>query len=276
MAAIVVAGPNTEMSDADKKAITDFVAKGKSAMFLVDAVAISPQTLSATANKSNVVDFLDSNYGVKVDADIVYDLRSNQTVNFGSFFLPYPFWIQAQNASPQSPIMNKISAVIMPWASSISVDVGKIKENGFNETDLLKTTKYAGTQDFSASLLPDKTYSKDGLGEKTMAVSLEKENGGRLIVTGDADFLTDQYVNNSPQNLSFAIGSISWMAQEKSLAGIKIKDDEQRKMVFADQSEVSVVKYGNLAFIFLIPFMYGFIRIYRRKKMQNQDYEMGE
>jgi len=276
MAAIVVAGPNAEISEAEKKAITDFIAKGKSAMFLVDTVAISQQTLAATANKSNLGDFLEKTYGVKINADIVYDLRSNETVNFGSFFLPYPFWIQAQNASPQSPIMNKISTVILPWASSISIDNGKINENGFKETDLLKTTKYSGTQDFTASLLPDKAFSKDGLGEKTIAVSLEKENGGRIIIAGDADFLTDQYVANSPQNLSFAMGSLSWMAQEKSMAGIKIKNDEQRKMIFANQSEVSVVKYGNIAFIFLVPFAYGFIRIYRRRKMQNQDYEISE
>jgi ABC-2 type transport system permease protein len=273
VAAIVIAGPNAEISEAEKKAITDFVAKGKAAMFLVDTVAISQQTLAATANKNNVAEFLDKNYGIKVNADIAYDLRSNETVNFGSFFLPYPFWIQAQNASPQSPIMNKINTVILPWASSISVDSGKIKENGFNEVDLLKTTKYSGTQDFTASLLPDKTFSKDGLGEKTMAVSLEKDNGTRLIAVGDSEFLTDQYVINSPGNLSFAIGAMSWMAQEKSMAGIKIKNDEQRKMIFANQSEVSVVKYGNIAFIFLVPFIYGFMRIYRRRKLQDIKYE---
>jgi ABC-2 type transport system permease protein len=276
MTAIVVAGSTTEMNEADKKAIAEFINEGKSAMFLVDMAAISQQTLTATANKNNIADFLSSTYGVKINADMVYDLRSNKTLNFGSFFLPYPFWVQAQNANPQSPIMNKISDVVIPWASSISLDNGKIKEAGFTETNLLKTTKFSGTQDFTASLRPDNKFSQTGLSEKTLAVSLEKENGTKLVVVGNSEFLTNQLISNFPENLSFAIGSLSWMAQAQSLAGIKIKNDEQRKMVFADQSEVNMVKFGNLAFLFLAPFAYGFMRIYRRKKMQNIEYESGE
>ena len=274
--AIVVAGPSTEMNDAEKKVIADFIAKGKSALFLVDMDTISPQTLTATANTNNLADFLSSNYGVTVNPDVVYDLRSNETVNFGNFMLPYPFWIRAQNASPQSPIMNKITGVTMPWASSISVDGGKVSEAGFKETDLLKTTKSAGTQDFSASLMPDSNFSQSNLGEKTMAVGLEKNNGAKIVIAGNSNFLTDQFVNNSPDNLSFAIGSLSWLAQEQSLAGIKIKNNGQQKMTFDNQSEVGVVKFGNLAFVFILPLAYGAFRIYRRRKMQNIEYDANE
>lgn len=276
MIAIVVAGPSTELNDAEKKTVADFIAKGKSAMFLVDMDTISPQTLTASANKNNLADFLKSNYGVTINADVVYDLRSNETVNFGNFFLPYPFWLRAQNANLQSPITSKITAVTMPWASSIVVDGGKIKEAGFNETDLLKTTKFAGTQDLTAPLMPDNNFSQSNLGEKTLAVSLEKNNGARMIVTGDSDFLTDQFINNSPDNLSFAIGSLSWLAQEQSLAGIKIKNNVQQKMTFRTQSEVGVVKFGNLAFVFILPLAYGVFRIYRRRKMQNIEYDANE
>ncbi len=245
-------------------------------MFLVNMATISPQTLSVSANKNNIADLLNDNYGVKINSDIVYDLRSNETVNFGNFYLPYPFWINAPSANKQSPIMSKINSVVVPWANSISIDSNKIKDAGFTETDLLKTTKFGGTQDFTASLRPDNNFTQTGFNEKTIAVSLESESGSKIVIAGNSDFLTSQLASNSPENLSFAIGSLSWMAQSQSLAGIRIKSMEQRKMVFDNSNDTSTIKFGNLAFIFIAPFVYGAWRIYQRKKKHDIEYELSE
>ena len=47
-------------------------------------------------------------------------------------------------------------------------------------------------------------------------------------------------------------------------------------MTFDNQSEVGVVKFGNLAFVFILPLAYGAFRIYRRRKMQNIEYDANE
>lgn len=272
ISAIAIAGANTEISGEEKKAIADFINKGKSAIFLVDTVSITPQMLMASANKNSLAGFIEENYGVKVNEDMIYDLRSNEVLGFGSFFLPYPFWARVQVSEQSSPIASKIESVTLPWSSSISFNDGKLKESGFAKTDLLKTTKFAGAQTGTFDLKPDQSFSKDNLGEKIAAVSLEKEGGSRILVAGDSDFLADDILKNSSDNLAFGMESFSWVAQDESIAGIKIRNNEQGKLIFENQGDAEAVKFGNLGLAFAAPFVVGFFRIYRRRKMQAKPY----
>ena len=283
--AIVIAGPTEKIGEENRAVIKNFLDEGGSALFLVDPVTINLQTLSASLNEESLADFLKENYGLKMNQNLVFDLKSNETVNFGggggfSYLMPYPFWIRAVKADQESPIMAKIESVVMPWASSISINDDKIKEGGIAVTNLLETTKFGGTQKGTFSITPEQKFSKENLSQKTMAISLIKDSEGgdedarktRIVAVGDSDFLTDQFMKNSPQNLAFGIESLSWLAQEESLAGIQLKSRAERKLLFENNSQINTVKFGNMSAAFLIPLAIGFFRIYRRKKMQGKIY----
>ena len=281
IAAIVVAGPTEKISGENRAVIKNFLDEGGSALFLIDPVIVSPQTLSAAPNKESLADFLKENYGLKMNQNLVFDLKSNETVNFGSaggfnYLMPYPFWIRAIKADQRSPIITKIESVVMPWASSISVDDDKVKKSGIVVTNLLETTKFGGAQKGTFSITPEQEFSKENLSRKIMAISLIKssENADenarktRIVAVGDSDFLTDQFVKNSPQNLAFGTESLSWLAQEESLAGIQLKSRAERKLLFENNSQINAIKFGNMGAAFLIPLVIGVFRIYRRKRMR--------
>ena len=93
-----------------------------------------------------------------------------------------------------------------------------------------------------------------------------------MIVAGDSDFLTDEFAQDNPQNIGFGSALFSWLGQEESLAGIKLKQEANRALRFEDANQAAMVKYGNLAAAVLLPAIYGMIRLSRRKKLRRFTY----
>ena len=90
---------------------------------------------------------------------------------------------------------------------------------------------------------------------------------------GDTDFLSDENVKNNPSNFAFGLEAISWLSQESVLSQIKVKNLSDRKFVFANQSDPSLLKFGNMAFALITVSGYGFWRLFRRKKMKEETYQ---
>ena len=279
-AALVIAGPTQKIDDPARAAIKDYLSRGNSVLFLLDGMTVQEQMLTADPNPDNFSDFL-SEYGVEVKQNVVYDLRSNETVSFGGglgYVLPYPFWARVPTTANSSPVTAKIESIVLPWASSLGVDEAKAKDKGFALNKLLVTSRFAGTKAESVSLTPDQEFSQSGLGEQLMAFSLEGASGNqegkkpRLVVFGDSDFISDEFVQNAPENLALGIQSLSWLSQEESLAGIRLKQKVERKLTFENQTQVGLVKYGNIALAILLPLGYGAFRLIRRRNLRKLTY----
>ena len=279
---LLIANPTENYSDSEKATIAQFLNKGGSALFLMDGVNASQQTLSGTPNASNMLDFVKEQTGVEIGKNLVYDLRSNEAVGFSGgnnsrFVLPYPFWIRSLKAESSSPIVAKLDAVAFHWASSLQVDEGAIAAKGFDKTDLFTTSDAAGVQSSNFVLGPDQNFSSTGLGKKILAVSLSpKESSSassRIIVTGNADMLSDQALQGNQSNFGFGMESLSWLAQESSLSQIKTKNITNRKFTFISQSEPLLLEYGNLAFVLVSIAGYGFWRLYSRKRKKEEMYQ---
>ena len=282
--ALVIAGPTEDYSDGEKAAISDYLSKGGSALFLIDGVTISPQTMSAAANDKGLGDYLKSQFGVEVKKDLVYDLHSNETVGVGSgamrYLLPYPFWIQAARVSSAFPITSKLESIVLPWTSSLTVDDSALGQAGFEKTELFATTELAGTQTANYNLSPDQKFSQQGLSRKVVALALSPKDGSgkhsRIVVVGDSNFLSDQFTTSDPGNFSFALETLSWLSQESVLSKIGVKNLIERKLNFASGAEPDMIKFGNMGLIFLVTAGYGTWRLSRRKKMKDNEYFPGE
>lgn len=281
---IIIAGPSQKIDEKSRKAIKDYLDSGGSGVFLIDALTVNPQMLMTSLNEESFSDFL-KEYGVEVSQDVVYDIRSNETVRFGGglvdYYLPYPFWARVIPHDRNSPITAKIEGVVLPWASSIKLDESKAKEAGFNISRFLSTTRFGGTLTGKVSLTPSQKLPTENLSGQVASVGLIREqhegNGNkmtRIVVVGDSDFLSDQFVNISPMNLAFGINIFSWLGQEESLAAIKIKQRVERRLLFENETQITLVKYGNMAIALLIPLIYGSIRLIRRRGLQKFTYEM--
>lgn len=278
-AVLVIAGPTGKIEEKTRSAITTYLNQGNSAYFLLDPVTVSPQSFLATVNQDSFTDFL-KDYGVSLNQDLVYDLRSHETVRLGTglinYFLPYPLWARVVPVEKTSPITTKIESVVIPWGSSLTLDEAKIKEKGFTVTKLLTTTKFGGKQTGNFSISPDTKLPQENLGEQLMAVALEKDQAGnktRLIAVTDSDFLTEEFIRNTPENLAFGISTLSYLAQAESLSGIKLKGGSMRKLLFQNQSQVALVKYGNLGLALVVPVVVGGYRVIRRRNLKQLTYQ---
>jgi len=282
IAVLVIAGPTQEIKSEERGEIKSYLSKSGAVLFMPDTMLIDQASAAVSPNANSFSDFT-KEYGAQAQSNTVYDLRSNATVNMGgglwSVMVPYAFWPQAIASQP-NPVTSRIENVVLPWPSSIAIDGKKLQENGLAAATLLATTKFGGTKSGDYTLDPQQKFPQTNLGEQTVALSLSGENGtkgkARIIVVGNSAFLADQFVYNSPQNLAFGINAISWLAQEDSLAGLQIKQNTPRKLVFENNTQIQLVKYGNMAFALLVPAGFGVLRLTRRKMLRKSVYTASE
>lgn len=271
---LVIAGPKQDFSKKERLAIKEYIDGGGKTLALIDSVDVNPQYMFAQPVKKNFADFF-KQYGVNVQANLVYDLKANEKVTFGSgeaggYVLPYPFWISAQPASTQSIVTTGLKSVTVPWASSI--DVAKARGR---YTTLLSTTAYAGVQKGNFNIAPTKntSVSEKGLKQYNLAVSTQDmSNGGRLIVVGDADFLSNQFVQQNQAGLAFGLNAVDWLGQDEILIGIRSKNAAPSKLVFSSDATKNFVRYFNNIGIVLLIALYGFYRLTMRRKKTSEAY----
>lgn len=278
-AVLVVAGPATKAPQSTIGAIDSFIKSKGNVLFLIDSYAINPQTIQPTLSATGF-DEMTASYGATLNKDFIYDLSSNMTIPVGQgaigFYLPYPFWIKTIGVK-ESPVSNRIDGVFFPWVSSISLNQDKLKQNGYSGEDILVTSENAGVQTNPQELSPDKVvFDKTNLKVQSPAVALKpndsKGKSGRLIIVGDSKFITDQFAQSSPQNIAFVMSSISWLSNDETLAGIKVKQNENRKLIFSNPTEPGLIKYSNLALVIILPSVLGFVRFWRRRNLKNIPY----
>ena len=94
----------------------------------------------------------------------------------------------------------------------------------------------------------------------------------RMVVVGDSNLFSDQFTQTSAENLAFGIEAVSWLTHEESLAGIHLKGQAVRKLFFENETQMTLVKYGNLLLVFLVPAGFGAFRLFRRRGLRKFTY----
>ncbi len=281
IATIIVTAISQELPDSVISALVDFIRRGNSVLLLADRALVSAQFLSASSNPSNAHEIA-SPFGISVEENTAYDLQSNEQVTFGggfvNYILPYPFWIRSI-PNPDHPATQGLETVILPWPSTISVANG---ENGEEEIiELLQTTQLSGTQsNFPFSVAPDQQFNPDpsSLARLSLAVAVrtapQGENPpGRIIVVGDSDFLTDEFVRNAPANLAFGVNAVDWLSQEEDLIAIRSKVRAPAPLRAESESEKRVIQLANVYGIPALVAVIGAVVLWRRRKRSRREWE---
>ncbi|MEA2007003.1 MAG: Gldg family protein [Patescibacteria group bacterium] len=275
---LVIAGPNKNINEDARTKIKNFSNGKGTVFFMIDGVEVISESFMANANPNSFSDFTSDEFGISVKKNMVYDLRSNETVSFTGgrmrYMLPYPFWVRSQRTE-QTQIASKIESVLFPWASTVEIDEKKTKD--LEITKLFSTTKAGSSQSGQFNLSPEQKFPSQGLESQLLAVAAKSsdtsEQNLRFVVVGDSDFLTDQFTQNNPQNLAFGVEIISWLAQAESLTDIRLKNISDRTMTFEDESQPNTIKFGNMAFALIVPATFGTIRMARRRRMKQLSYD---
>lgn len=276
---LVLSSTQQPIPSKHKDAIKSYLSAGNPVLFMVDGVSVNPQFLTATSTETSV-DTLLAELGITLDHNLVYDLRSQETIGFNgggiNYFLPYPYWMRTVPGDPSSPITSGIQSVVVPWASQLIANDTIVSEKGYSVQKTLTTSPYAGIQQAPFSIAPDTNFSQENLSTKVIAITLTKQTDAgkesRIMIIGDSEFLMDQFIQNHPENLAFGMNALSWLAQEDSLAGIKVRQGVKRNLTFANETQASLLKWGNLAIVVLLPLGFGLFRLLRRRGLRKFTY----
>jgi ABC-type uncharacterized transport system involved in gliding motility auxiliary subunit len=267
---LVLVGPAESLSTAVTQRLLAFFHRGGSALVLASAMTISQQMPVAMPRPIGWNDVLRP-FGVSVNANMVYDLVANEVVpvraSGGLQVLErYPLFIRAKSTGT-SVVSEGVNDVLLAWASSIDTSATA----GWTVTPLLVSSEGAGLATGETMIDPaSATFPQTNLGPRLLAVQVaprspsDTAKRGRVIVVGDAMFASDQFTQHAPDNLSFALNAVDWLAQDESLISIRSKDRSPPPLTFSSPVLREGVKYFNVIGVPLLIILFGVTHLTRR------------
>src|SRR5881409_3193516 len=274
---LIFAGTPDSLRGAPAVRLSAFLDHGGSMLLMASGMARSPQGPFSFSRPVGWNELLKP-YGVSIGSDMVYDLASNVRVaiqaQFGEVLLPYPLWVQAASTKA-SPVNAEIDGVLLPWSSSI--DTTKAPKGAV--IPLLVTSRAGGVQETTAFLDPSREFRRDSLRPRLLAAQLSpaapgaaSAPHGRLVIVGSADFASDRYAQNSPDNIVFVQNAVDWLAQDEALIAIRSKNRAPPPLVFTSVTLRQSVKYGNIIGVPVLLIVFGALRLWRRRQITRQTY----
>jgi ABC-type uncharacterized transport system involved in gliding motility auxiliary subunit len=267
---LVLVGPAESLSTAATQRLLAFFHRGGSALVLASAMTISQQMPMAMPRPIGWNDVLRP-FGVSVNANMVYDLVANEVVpvraSGGLQVLErYPLFIRAKSTGA-SVVSEGVNDVLLAWASSIDTSATA----GWTVTPLLVSSEGAGLATGETMIDPaSATFPQTNLGPRLLAVQVaprspsDTAKRGRVIVVGDAMFASDQFTQHAPDNLSFALNAVDWLAQDESLISIRSKDRSPPPLSFSSAVLREGIKYFNVIGVPLLIILFGVTHLTRR------------
>ncbi len=292
---LIVAGPTDWIGRDVFADIDQFLSEGGNALFLVDSVRIEQEgPLAAKATDPSLRDYLREMYGVDVKEEIVFDVRSNETLSFGSggggsVRLAFPYWVTASTLEDR--ISGGVPTAVFPWAAPIDVvDPTAGEQVEVEVTPLLATSEFgASDPDYGDITVQSQTPSRvreDELGQKLLAVALtgtrcpavtefcEKDPNAvfRIVVASDSDWIGHTMAPRYRQNLALAANWINWLTEDEQLATVRAKGAATGQTVFSSKTHQFLVQYSNVIGVPAAIILLGLIRYLLRRNMMRKEY----
>jgi gliding motility-associatede transport system auxiliary component len=296
---LIIAQPKLAFTDRDLYIIDQFLMRGGSVLALVDGTSLA-EGLQASKLNTGLENLL-AKHGIMVNPDLVLDVSNGMasfTSGYVQFMAPYPFFVKSigQFMNPDSVLVNRLESVLLPWVSSV-----ELMEEGDDTTsvfDLIRTTDSAWNQVDNFNLDPQQQFSIPN--ESRMQYSLAAAKFGsfesyfnnkdipgatgeqsedfisstedsRLIVVGDGDFATDSFLRQNSENLIFLSNLVDGLTQDLDLIMIRSKSITDRPLKDVSFVLRQVIKYINILLPTIIMVIYGFVRMYIRRKESRRD-----
>jgi ABC-type uncharacterized transport system involved in gliding motility auxiliary subunit len=210
----------------------------------------------------------------------------------GQMFLAnYPTFIASVDLAPKSTVTDHVKAVVLPFASSVEhlndkqpgVEVTALassskdawRQSGFFLFDpqnaqlkigedkgpftLAWSAKGKMKSFFAGKPHPNEKGDKVPPPDPNSSAAPgadrpldESTAAARLVVIGDSDFASDEYMRFARQiptyggNLLFFMNVVDYLAQDEALAGIRAKGVASRPLTYSSESTPAAVKYANV------------------------------
>jgi ABC-type uncharacterized transport system involved in gliding motility auxiliary subunit len=262
---LIVGSPKTPFSTLHKQNISEYIANGGKAFLAIEPVVVDTTSLVGLPNRHSLSDFVETEFGVFVEDNLVFDIQSNEPLPIGmNAFENYPYWVKAKITDIN--IGRNLEYVSMPWASTLGII--NLPDSPYQIHPFISTSPYAQTDEVYQNLRWDSPTLSDPLAadpfSSDLGVTVEGPNGARIVITGDIDWLSDQS-QNFGDNMALGLNLVDWLAQEDSLASVRSKVVSPRNLTFSSDTHRNLVRYSNLIGVPIGFIIIGFISYLRRR-----------
>ena len=277
---LVVPAPTLWTPPAVRRQIDEYLADGGSALFLIDPVGLVREQNRLLANQFSLADYLEA-YGARARYDVVFDMRSNELLDFGPVEINYPYWPRVNAA--ESRISGGVTSAVLPYPSSIDTIPPTDGSVDVEVRPLLQTTRFGGLDEEFIDVSPQSPAlaqaTEEFLSERVVAAAItgsrcppqepdcqrDHSERFRIIVATDSGWLTDVMLRRYRENLAMGVNWMDWLAQDDALAAVRAKGISRREAVFTSDAHRSVVQWGNTVGGILLFTLLGVVRyIFRR------------
>jgi ABC-type uncharacterized transport system involved in gliding motility auxiliary subunit len=282
---LLILGPKTPLRPNELKAIDQFLMKGKSAAFFLDAVQVDPKTFQSQPSDPGVAALL-STYGITVGDKLVADAVSAQlNIQERRGFMvvampvPYPFIPSLARLEMDSPITRGLSSIGFPFSTPVTATAGEGRQVSVLARSSAKswlepkpynldprrewrneTITPSGPYDLMVQVTGKlKSHFAEAGGAVSSPTLQESQGDARIIVAGTSALFQDDFMGRPNQALLLNVAD--WMLLDPSMLAMR-----SRGLAVAPlQTDLSdgtrnAVKFGNALGIPLLLALAGLFR----------------
>lgn len=205
---IIIVGPQNPLLDSEVALLKAYLDKGGALVIMEDPTPLT----KIGSNPDPLANYLQSDWGVTLDNDMVIDQTTSQ-----------PLSAISASYSKSAPITQNMTTVtIMPEARSL--EISKTLPNGVTAEPLILTAQNSWGETDLAALQANQKASFDATtdipGPLILGVAANNAlGGGRVVVFGNSAFVTDKGFDYYANGDIFA-NSVDWAAQQTNLINI--------------------------------------------------------
>ena len=244
---LVIMGGSQELSQIESNFITDYLDNGGNLV-----VFASPDLEEQALASSGVLnDYLEANYGLRFESNIILDPRQSIQTAETIFLADFSRTNLITSGIPQQSI------IVAPFSRSISIS--ETLPEGAQTFDLAQTSSdaYAKTID---ELLAENIQREDDdpSGPLTVVAAAENSNtGSRVVLMGSSTIPTNQFVAiQQAANVQVALTSLVWATRFDEFVG-EIAQVTELEVTAADEPVFATGRQLNLInaiSLFFLPF----------------------
>jgi ABC-type uncharacterized transport system len=222
-ATVILIGPKYDLGDRDFSLLRNYWKEQGRILILLDPKVKTPK-----------LDQFLTEFGIRPDPDLIVTQfktgieEQSVTLDVYAQFLPETNFLRA---------LNQATGYFPGGTCSLSIDESKVAQQGLTVTRALTPAApdYWGDKDEILYSQKTPTYAQgiDLPPPLYFGIALEKgaikdarvqlHSSSRMIVLGNADFLRNESLSESPPDVDFILMSVNWLADREQLVGIAPK-----------------------------------------------------
>jgi len=228
-AALIVAGSQITFTETERNLFIDYLYNGGKALMMFDPGA------------NNVDHYMLDDWGIRVRNDLIVDPPSSFFGDIGTPLI---------SQYPDHQITRNMRGVSTYFAYARSLEVVNPAPANV-DVDLLAQTSSAswGETKITRDMQVQYDEGQDTLGPLNIGIAVEEHTmGGRLVVFGDTDFVTNGVLSSAGGefgNAEFFMNTINWLTEEDYLIAIRPKQVESRQMILASP-QLRLILYSSV------------------------------